>query len=200
MCSSDLSTSLAIPTDQPLTLAQIGSLRELGAKHGLGDVVDYGRGSVMTSFYPGPPTLAELGKSMKGGLAADVERVTGFKPEGVKIDAGYVGYEDALKKPGSGEATKILEDALNSPEAPAMLAKLDKNTALRAKVLDRLNRDAEYAAKTGQPVREDIQRARQIISEGGFSGLFEARRAGVALPALAALAPVVSYLRGGQGE
>ena len=195
-----LSTSLAIPTDQPLTLAQISGLRELGAKHGLGDVVDYGKGSVMTSFYPGPPTLSELGKSMKGGLAADVERVTGFKPEGVKIDAGYIGYEDALKKPGSGEATKILEDALNSPEAPAMLAKLDKDTALRAKVLDRLNRDAEYAAKTGQPVREDIQRARQIISEGGFSGLFEARRAGVALPALAALAPVVSYLRGGQGE
>jgi hypothetical protein len=195
-----LSTSLAIPTDQPLTLSQIGSLRDLGAKAGLGDVVDYGRGAVMTSFYPGPPTLADLGKSMKGGLAADIERVAGVKPEGVKMDAGYIGYEEALKKPGSGEATKILEQALTSPEAPAMLAKLDKDTALRAKVLDRLNRDAEYAAKTGQPVREDIQRAREIISKSGFSGLFEARKAGVSLPALAALAPVVSYLRGDRGE
>jgi hypothetical protein len=41
-----------------------------------------------------------------------------------------------------------------------------------------------------------IQRARKIISRQGFSGLFRALKRGVKLPALAALAPVVSALRG----
>ena len=49
----------------------------------------------------------------------------------------------------------------------------------------------KYAAKTNQPVREDIQRAREINSREGFSGLFRALERGVALPAVAALVPVV---------
>ena len=38
---------------------------------------------------------------------------------------------------------------------------------------------------TGHPIRTDLQRARQIIAESGFTGLFEALKKGVALPAVA---------------
>ena len=48
-----------------------------------------------------------------------------------------------------------------------------------------MERDAEMMASTGQPIRQDLQLARQIIVEKGFSGLFEALKRGAALPALA---------------
>ena len=79
-----------------------------------------------------------------------------------------------------------------------MLAKFDKDQTLRQRVLERLDRDFEYARKTKQPDRQDIQRARQIIAERGFSGLFEALKRGVALPAVA-FVPLVE-LRSHQGE
>jgi hypothetical protein len=56
-----------------------------------------------------------------------------------------------------------------------------------------MERDAEMMASTGQPIRQDLQLARQIIVEKGFSGLFEALKAGAALPA-AAFVPLVQLL------
>ena len=44
-------------------------------------------------------------------------------------------------------------------------------------------RGAELAVQTGQPIQADLQRARQIISESGFAGLFKALKRGAALPA-----------------
>jgi hypothetical protein len=46
---------------------------------------------------------------------------------------------------------------------------------------------------TGQPIRADLQRARQIIAESGSTGLFDALKRGVALLA-AAFAPLVQLL------
>jgi hypothetical protein len=56
-----------------------------------------------------------------------------------------------------------------------------------------MERDAELAAQTGQPIRADLQRARQIIAESTFTGLFQALKRGVARPA-AAFAPLVQLL------
>jgi hypothetical protein len=42
-----------------------------------------------------------------------------------------------------------------------------------------MERDAELAAKTGQPIRADPQRARPIVATGGFRDLFEALKKGV---------------------
>jgi hypothetical protein len=59
-----------------------------------------------------------------------------------------------------------------------------------------LQRDAdgvELAAQTGQPIRADVQLARKIIAEEGFSGLFRALKAGAALPAVA-FAPLLQLL------
>ena len=74
--------------------------------------------------------------------------------------------------PDTGKATRILMQAVRSKDAPAMFAKFDADPNIRSAVLDRLNRDAEKAASTGQPVRKDIQLARDIINrEGLLSGL-----------------------------
>jgi hypothetical protein len=65
--------------------------------------------------------------------------------------------------------------------------------ALRQAVLARMERDAELAAQTGQPMWADVQLARKIIVEEGFAGLFRALKQGVALPAVA-FGPLVKLL------
>ena len=54
--------------------------------------------------------------------------------------------------------------------APGILAKLDADPAIRQAVLALMERDAELAAKTGQPIRADPRRACPIIATGGFRG------------------------------
>jgi hypothetical protein len=80
-----------------------------------------------------------------------------------------------------------------------MLAKFDKDQTLRQRLLDRLDRDFEYARKTKQPDRQDFQRARRIIARQGFSGLFCALEPGVALPA-AAFVPLIELLQQQEGS
>ena len=63
---------------------------------------------------------------------------------------------------------------------------------MRQAVLARMERDAELAAQTGQPIQAHLQRARQIIAESGFTGLFEALKRAAALPA--AFAPLVQLV------
>jgi hypothetical protein len=66
-------------------------------------------------------------------------------------------------------------------------------------VLARLERDAEIAARTGQPIRADVQLARKIIVEEGFAGLFRALKAGAPLPAVV-FAPLVELLQQQEGS
>ena len=49
---------------------------------------------------------------------------------------------------------------------------------------------------TGQPIRADVQLARQIIVDEGFAGLFRALKAGAALPAVA-FVPLIQLLQQG---
>jgi hypothetical protein len=49
------------------------------------------------------------------------------------------------------------------------------------------------------PIRADLQRARQIIAESGFTGLFQALKKGVALPA-AAFVPLIELLQQQEGN
>lgn len=46
----DLSRSLFLPLDRPLTPEQLHTLETAGAKHGLPNVVDYGWGAILTNF------------------------------------------------------------------------------------------------------------------------------------------------------
>jgi hypothetical protein len=66
---------------------------------------------------------------------------------------------------------------------------------MRQAVLAHMERDATTAAQTGQPIRADVQLARQIFSESGFAGLFEALKKGAAVPAVA-FVPLLELLEG----
>jgi hypothetical protein len=178
------------PGGGPLPIEDIGRLREIGARHGLPGVIDYGEGTALTSF-GGGPTGRELGRST---LPQEVEGVLGRRPEQVKLDTGYIDYQNLWGKgEGTGAVTRALKKQLANKNAPAIIKRLDASPGIRHAVAARLARDAEVAEQTGQPIRADVQRARQIIIDEGFSGLFAALRRGVALPALA-LAPLVKLL------
>jgi hypothetical protein len=186
------SASLFVELDQPLTIQQIGQLRAVGAQHGLPDVVDYGRGAMLTNFAGGDPKA--LTKSLKqyGGLSEAVQNITGTVPDRVKLQSGYLGYEEAWRAgEGSGAATRLLKKFLSDPDAPAALGKLDRDIALRRRILEKLDADAAVAQATGQPVRQDVQLAREIIYRDGLTGLFAALKKGAALPAVALIVPVL---------
>jgi hypothetical protein len=185
------SRSLFIPNKGPMTPEQMLRLKELGGQHGLPNIVDYGGGVVMTNFGGRLPEARTLATSLKGGLREKIgEIVPGSVPRRVQLDAGYIPYTEAWRAgEGSGAVTRELQRHLQ--EAAAALAKLDASPELRAAALAHLERDTEIAARTNQPVRADLQRAREIIAKEGFSGLWTALERGVAIPAVV-LAPLMA--------
>jgi hypothetical protein len=195
------SRALEIPTKGPLTLEQINALQTAGGKAGLPNVIDYGDRAALTTFGD-KPSVAQLGKNVRGQVGEEISRAVGPEtgpvapPTCVKLDIGSIDYEKVLGtgQEGTRKATRILMQAIRSKDAPAMFGKLDADPTIRARVLARFDRDAEYAAKSGQPVRKDIQLARDIVSREGVSGLYRAMRAGAPLPAVALL-PLASLLQ-----
>jgi hypothetical protein len=106
------------------------------------------------------------------------------------MDTGYLGYEEPWRQPeGTGAVTKQLQEYMPNEH---VVAKIDASPDVRRAALDRFHRDSEYAAQTGTVAREDVQRARQIVAESGFGGLFAAlkKTGGAGLPA--ALLPVAA--------
>jgi preprotein translocase subunit SecD len=67
---------------------------------------------------------------------------------------------------GSDRVTNMMLSQLNAAQEQSLDA-----PAVRAKVLERFDRDAAVALERGDVVREDLQRARQLFSEGGFKAL-----------------------------
>jgi hypothetical protein len=183
--------SLYLKTNGPLSGQQIQALQQVGRGVGLGDVIDYGNGAVMTSF--GEPVNSRVlgGALIRGGLQQRIEQILpGAAPERVGLASGYVGYEDKWAQgQGQGVVTRELQQLLQNKDAPATFAKLDQDNNLRIAAANRLLRDERYSERTGQPVRPDIQNARMIISEGGFTALFQALKRGALLPV--SLAPLV---------
>ena len=70
---------------------------------------------------------------------------------------------------------------------------------IRQAVLALMERDAELAAKTGQPIRADPQRARPIIATCGFRGLFEALKKGVPTASFSPPGGMITQVRLGCG-
>jgi len=180
--------SVFIPMEGKTSGDLLVALRELSKDYGLPDVVDTGQGITLTNFDPdvGPPSGAAMGKALKGDLGRQIAELTGSSPMRVKIDSGYLPTFELEKTPGSGVVTSNLRDMLSKyPEA--VLQKLDENEALRQRALSGAELDEEMASKGYGEAREDIQRARRIIGEKGFKGLFDALDRGVVLPGLAGL-------------
>jgi hypothetical protein len=103
-----------------------------------------------------------------GGNVSDVLGVSGNDLKQVKVVPRSINYEQdfAEANAGSGRATRKLFES-TTPEART---KLDADPAVREEVAARIKRDADWAAATNDPVRPDIQLARQIFVERGFAG------------------------------
>lgn len=180
--------SVFIPMEGKVSGDLLVALRDLSKDYGLPDVVDTGQGITLTNFDPdvGPPSGTTMGKALKGDLGRQIAELTGSSPMRVKIDSGYLPTFELEKTPGSGVVTSNLREMLSKyPEA--VLQKLDENEALRQRALSGAELDEEMASKGYGEAREDIQRARRIIGEKGFKGLFDALDRGVVLPGLAGL-------------
>ena len=177
--------SLFFPRGGPADVNEMSALQAKASQHGLGDVVDTGKGLTSTSFYP-PISEAQaqaLGKDIKGG---------GFKsfgePTRVRTEGGYIDYTDKWPAGvGSGEATRHMLGYVN--KTPELRAAFNNNPYLAERAAAKLSRDEAWASKWGA-TREDIQNARRIISEGpGAIDRLEAalKKGTIALPVLAAI-------------
>jgi hypothetical protein len=193
--------SLFLPYDRAMTAEQIRAMDAVGAKYGLPHVVDSGEGVVLTNFHGNLPSAADLKTALKGGLAKDLsDTFPGVKPQRAQIESGYVGFEDAWRAgEGSGAVTRMLQPFMENPAAPGFVEKLDASPALRQRVMERLEQDANVALNTGAAVREDVQLLRHIVAEEGFSGLFRALAQGAPLPAVL-VAPVLQAAQWGDQD
>lgn len=186
-------TSISIPMDRALTDAEMRSLADVVEPRGFA-ISDTGTGVNVLNFGDGPKSGRDLKRLLgKDGLGREIYQALpdARAAEPVRLNSGYV-MQDENWKPlmraenaGSGKATLALERYLTDPEIPDLLDTLDADPRLRQAALDRFERDAEYAERIGAATRDDIQRARKIVSERGLKGLFDAARQGVALPVLA---------------
>jgi hypothetical protein len=192
--------NLLIPTNGPVTPAQMQQLSEAANRYGFG-VSDTGDGVSLLNNndigMAGPiKDSRQLTAALRGtpatkkrpampGLAADVSNVAAGPLERFKLQSGYLetGIVDDGQLPspvGSGLATRRLLEQVD--QNPTFRGKLDASKPVRKRVSARAVRDADWSAKTGMPVRSDLQTAREIYAREGFEGLRRALDAGVPLP------------------
>lgn len=191
--------SVFVPVEGPVSGDTLTALRDIGSRYGLTDVVDTGQGVTMTSFYPGPPSGKETGKALKGELGAEIETILGAPGQRMKVDSGYQPlFELEEGARGSGVVTRALQDLLNKYPI-SLLEKLNESEAIRRRALSGAELDEEMAAKGFGEAREDVQRARRLIGEGGLKALFDALKRGEALPAVLPLSALAAQ-PSGEGE
>lgn len=187
-------TSIALEMDASPSPEVMSELNRLATENGF-FAVDTGRG---VNFINDP--YSDLGanrvgrdtkKLLSGGFGDDVARLTGSKPELVKIETGYEDYEAAWQAgTGSGKATEQFLARLAENEVFAK----GIEPALRRKAAQNLQRDA---SQEGLEPREDVTNALTILAQKGLKGLRAAVKSGAILPATVAtiLAPdVISEL------
>ena len=177
--------SVFVPGEGPLGHNTLGALKVLGEKHGLGDIIDSGQGVSLTSFADDAPGGKQTGNALKASFGADLKDILGVEPRRMRLDTGYAPMFEVGTRPGSGEVTQEMLSVFDALPKRAR-NNLQNSLAVRAKAKGNMERDAELAAKTGQPLREDIQRARRILAEGGIEALRIAKERGEVLPAVAA--------------
>jgi len=178
--------SLFAPHRGPLSEAQVRGLAAVASKHGFDGLSDAGQGVTLFNF-GGGPSSRDLPKMLRGELGTELNGL-GLSSSGrARVVSDNVDYQDALSaaNAGQGQATRQMFELLDDPDIPGTLAQLDASPELRNRALARYDRDAELEARTGWANREDLQRLRKIIADEGLTGLRNALKSGVALPAFA---------------
>jgi hypothetical protein len=200
-----------------LSAKQIAEISAAGAKYDVPNVVHLGEKAYLTRFgdkgaegasnlpgirsaVEGDPIRGKPGERTSGALADELSKlVPGAAPYRSDVRTTAVDYSGQWKAGhGSGEVTRELRKVLQ--DNPLIIDKLDASQEIRNNAMAQLQRDAEIAARTGDPVRVDLQNARDIIYKSGFRGLFAALDAGrIALPA-ATLTAFARQMMGGQQQ
>jgi hypothetical protein len=184
--------AIRVPFDRILNENEMKDLGQATGRFGF-HPVDTGQGISLLNFGNGPTPKAlpklirgELGTAIDSVLqtAGTAKRARQFSNATLQDESGRPLM--AAENEGSGKATRALFGAIDNPEILAIAQKLD-SPALRQTARDRLQRDAEFAKATGDPVRKDIQNARRIIAKSGLAGLRRALAKGAYLPAVAGL-------------
>lgn len=191
------STSLLYPKveNQRAPIADLLAQQAVGAKHGLGDVTDSARGTLLTRFWPpvegrgGLPQLDDV-KEFNRAFRKGELNVPGMAgpPVRVRVDSELANLVDEWQKgEGSGAATrKMLEHVTATPE---LRSAFNDNPYLAEQALAKFERDKAWAGRWGAP-RQDIQNARQVVAAGkGWIDRIEAalKDGSISLPAATAL-------------
>ena len=133
----------------------------------------------------------EMDQMMAAGLSEDIDRVLPGRGKSENIRLSSPAVEWDFTQPGSGAATRQLEQLVTDPRYPRVMQSLDNSPRLMNKVMDLFQRDTFFNRATGDPLRSDVQRAREIFingvatGKGGFTELFKALKNGAVLPAVA---------------
>ena len=177
-------TSLVIERGDSPSRDEMAELVRLAGDYGFFPV-DTGRGMsfINNPFSPqGESRTAESAINAAEAMAAEVP--TTLLPEitPARMESVYEEYEPLFRSRGTGAATrKFLDDIMADERVAAAL-----EPELMRKAEANLVRDVEKQRTSGYAVREDIQRARQILSRSGLTGLKQALESGAILPAAAA--------------
>jgi hypothetical protein len=198
------STSLLYPKleNQRAPIADLLAQQALGAKHGLGDVTDSARGTLLTRFWPpvegrgAVPQLEDVKGFNQAFRKGELDLPGLAPPVRVRVDSELADLVGEWQKgEGSGAATrKMLEHVTKTPE---LRAAFNNNPYLAEQALAKFERDKAWAGKWGAP-RQDIQNARQVVAGGkGWIDRIEAalKDGSISLPAAAALLSGAAAMR-----
>ena len=177
---------------RPLTSDEIKEIDDLLDNYkDVGDfgISDTGDGFTVMNFGDTDPKVMrqiakELGPKFEQ-MFPESQRIETVKlvSDAKLIDEDFGGLMGS-KYEGTGSATRSLEEALTQPEIPDAIVRIDADPRIAERARAKLEADEKFATENNLPIREDIQRARQIISESGFQGLFDALKNGAVLPAI----------------
>jgi hypothetical protein len=183
--------TVRVPTSNGVTREQMSELTRRAKPYGLQDISNVGSDVNLTNFAGDGATGKEISGYLRRGMLPQNEKHIGppLPPLASAIreavpDAGvpvrsirtgpYVDYSTELKaEPGGGVATGKLLDVLDSE--PILAERLNKSEQIPRDFLAMADRDQEFAAAHGLPMRGDVQNARRIIGEG--SGWIDRLRA-----------------------
>ena len=194
-------TSLYIPHQGPLPVETMTALREVGARHQLPGVVDYGEGAVMSAFGQGGPNAAQLRKALdKGLLGEEVRAIAGTKPVRAEVQGDYLDFVKQWKRgEGSGAVTRKMFTYINDPAIPRMMERLD-DPAVREAIGRQLERDLAVAAQTDKPVRRDLLNLLDMIANDGLPRAWQAVKRREFVPAIGGALATAAILRDRQRE
>lgn len=179
-----MSHSNAFEVNGPQSRADLNILRQQASDVGLPGVINQGSGRNILSNFGDPGISTKQKKAVQSAIpGAEPVRLEG-------TEGGIIDYEPAWAK---GEGSEAVTRQMLSKLNPAQEAAFSK-PEVRQQVLAKFDRDQLVAAQTGQPVRKDLQTARQIFASEGMTGLRAALGKGI-LPA-AAMTAFLPYLAG----